>query len=315
MAQATFKGREASAGTGVPVDLTATQARTILNINGTLDVDKPVSTAQAAADQAIQDDVDALAAATTSALSGKQATSEKGAANGYAGLDSGALVANSILQTSVQINFAPVTTIAGLPASNSNTRGVVKHSYLPYYGLYKDASNGWTPLAAPLISPGLDSSSRPIFGFPFALFGCEIQYYSTKRVRVVSGAWNASSPDRMFGFDTYFDFDVDVVQLNGYDGGVGASMTAGWHYAYLLGKSTAAWNDTKCVFSKEISVSGCRANLNANVAGSSAYDYMRKLPFAAYYDGTDFRLWNMSGGYPMPSYEFIGADCSSTWRM
>lgn len=44
MAQATIKGRASGAGTGVPVDLTATQVRTILNIDGTLDADKPLST-------------------------------------------------------------------------------------------------------------------------------------------------------------------------------------------------------------------------------------------------------------------------------
>jgi hypothetical protein len=44
MAQATFKGRAYAAGTGDPTDLTATQARAILNIDGTLDADKPIST-------------------------------------------------------------------------------------------------------------------------------------------------------------------------------------------------------------------------------------------------------------------------------
>ena len=195
--------------------------------------------------------------------------------------------------------------------------------YRPYWATLLSGQ----PVRGPVIN-GLDTDGLPVFAEPLMLTGLEIQYVSAKRLRLLPGVWSAGVPYAKFGFTNYnglpyMDMQPDCVGLNGLDkdyreAGEAPFFTDGWYYGYLLGKSSDPWNNMRVVLSKAISVTTVRGNLNANVPGSSAYDFIRKMVFAVYYDGTlgtggDFRLFNMRGGYPMPGYEYIGADCTAKW--
>lgn len=193
-------------------------------------------------------------------------------------------------------------------------------AYRPYWPTYI----GGGALRTPVID-GADTDGLPIFAEPLLLTGLELQYVGATYLRLLPGVWSAGVPYAKFGFTSfsglpYMDIHPDAVGLNGLDKdyrGAGSSpfFTDGWYYAYLMGKSGTPWNDMRVVLSQGISVTTVRGNLNANVPGSSAYNFIRKMPFAVYYDSalSGFRLFNMRGGYPLPGYEYIGADCTSNW--
>lgn len=198
-------------------------------------------------------------------------------------------------------------------------------AYRPYWATY----GAGDAVRAPAVS-GADTDGLPIFAEPLMLTGLELQYVGAKSLRLLPGVWSAGVPYCKFGFTSfsslpYMDIQPDNVGLNGLDKdyrGAGSApfFTNGWYYAYLLGKSSDTWNNTRVVLSQGISVTTVRGNLNANVPGSSAYNFIRKMAFAVYYDsalgtGGDFRLYNMRGGYPLPGYEYIGADCTSNWQI
>lgn len=206
------------------------------------------------------------------------------------------------------------------PILNTATAG-----FLPTWA--KTTGSSSQVVNAPVVN-GVDTNGNPIFGAPFFLTGLELQYVNTMALRLLTGVWAAGTPWRTFGFDTfnslpYMDFSPNVVGLNGLDKdyrGAGSApfFTNGWYYGYLLGKHLAPWNDTRVILSKEISITGVRANLVANVPAASAYSYTRKMVYAVYWDsalgaGGDFRLYNMHGGYPLPAYSYTGADCTSSF--
>lgn len=170
-------------------------------------------------------------------------------------------------------------------------------------------SYGWQPIEAPLIR-GEDQFGRWCMGIPDAWHGLDLQYYGSTQLLLQPGAWNASTPHKMFGFDAGILFNpTATVGLNGCDmnySGGSTVMNAGWYYVYLLGKSAAPFNDTKVILSKAISLVTVRGNLNTNVAAASAYDFIRKYPVAVYFDGTQFRPFRLSGGWPYPCVSYVG---------
>lgn len=202
-------------------------------------------------------------------------------------------------------------------------------SYRPYWIEHRGR-----PVRGPVVD-GTDSDGNPLFATLYESFGLLLQYAGTSmiqnKLRLLPGRWSGDLPMVRFGFHTFsgspfMDIIFNSVGLNGFDKdyrGAGAHpyQTTGWYYPYLLGQSSIPWNNTRLTLSKEISAFGCRTNLTASTPGSTLYDYIRKLPFAVYWDETlaggvgDFRLYNEWGGYPLLGCSYTGADCSALWRI
>lgn len=215
---------------------------------------------------------------------------------------------------------AAYSTLSGVPATRKIGALDLVEWGNNHCALAVKSAYGARIVQSPLIG-GQDQYGRLCMGLPYTWAGLDPQYYNGTTILWQSGTWDAGEPQRIFGFVTNkLLTPTNLVGLDGcdadYNGGSPSyTMRAGWYYAYFLGKSSNPFGDTKIVFSEAISLTTVRANLNANVPGSAAYDFIRKFPLAFYFDGSQFRIWAVEGGYPYLTCRYVGADCSPAWAI
>ena len=155
MAEATFKMRAAGAGTGAPIDGTATQAKTALalakadvglgNVDNTSDANKPVSTAQAAA-LAGKSDTGHSHSAATSGAAGFMAAADKAKLDGVAAGATANATDAQLRDRATHTGAQAISTVTGLQTALDAKQASL--GFTPENVANKGAANGYAPLGA-----------------------------------------------------------------------------------------------------------------------------------------------------------------------